>query len=160
MTTKCQWYLGMAILFENNNMEEKNRIKIVVRQDKKQPPGGCQMIGTGQRAIPALSGVVSGLWPDTWDQAKVKSGQSLAATAVAEVSISQKALKTPKSRAETIVSRRVTNNGQRVTNNGQRVTNNGQRVTNNGQRVTNDSRQGIKDGRRATKDGRRVTKDG
>jgi len=122
----------MAILFENNNMEEKNRIKIVVRQDKKQPPGGCQMIGTGQRAIPALSGVVSGLWPDTWDQAKVKSGQSLAATAVAEVSISQKALKTPKSRAETIVSRRVTNNGQRV---------------------TNDSRQGIKDGRRATKDG-------
>jgi hypothetical protein len=139
MTTKCQWYLGMAILFENNNMEEKNRIKIVVRQDKKQPPGGCQMIGTGQRAIPALSGVVSGLWPDTWDQAKVKSGQSLAATAVAEVSISQKALKTPKSRAETIVSRRVTNNGQRV---------------------TNDSRQGIKDGRRATKDGRRVTKDG
>jgi len=129
----------MAILFENNNMEEKNRIKIVVRQDKKQPPGGCQMIGTGQRAIPALSGVVSGLWPDTWDQAKVKSGQSLAATAVAEVSISQKALKTPKSRAETIVSRRVTNNGQRV---------------------TNDSRQGIKDGRRATKDGRRVTKDG
>jgi hypothetical protein len=137
---------GNGILFENNNMEEKNRIKIVVRQDKKQPPGGCQMIGTGQRAIPALSGVVSGLWPDTWDQAKVKSGQSLAATAVAEVSISQKALKTPKSRAETIVSRRVTNNGQRVTN--------------NGQRVTNDSRQGIKDGRRATKDGRRVTKDG
>ena len=55
----------MAILFENNNMEGKNRIKIVVRQDKKQPPGGCQMIGTGQRAIPALSGVVSGLWPDT-----------------------------------------------------------------------------------------------
>jgi len=146
MTTKCQWYLGMAILFENNNMEEKNRIKIVVRQDKKQPPGGCQMIGTGQRAIPALSGVVSGLWPDTWDQAKVKSGQSLAATAVAEVSISQKALKTPKSRAETIVSRRVTNNGQRVTN--------------DSRQGIKDGRQGIKDGRRATKDGRRVTKDG
>jgi len=136
----------MAILFENNNMEEKNRIKIVVRQDKKQPPGGCQMIGTGQRAIPALSGVVSGLWPDTWDQAKVKSGQSLAATAVAEVSISQKALKTPKSRAETIVSRRVTNNGQRVTN--------------DSRQGIKDGRQGIKDGRRATKDGRRVTKDG
>jgi len=137
---------GNGILFENNNMEEKNRIKIVVRQDKKQPPGGCQMIGTGQRAIPALSGVVSGLWPDTWDQAKVKSGQSLAATAVAEVSISQKALKTPKSRAETIVSRRVTNNGQRVTN--------------DSRQGIKDGRQGIKDGRRATKDGRRVTKDG